>query len=1010
MTKFLNSKGKTPLLLILYILSMPFLSFLLRAGKILDPPQATITGTVTQYTGVPLAGVNIVVESKYKGAISDLDGTYQIEANADDVLIFSMVGYKTQIIQINGRDEISIQMEEDVTALEEVVLNAGYYTISDKKSTGSIAKVKANIFDKQPVNNPLAAMQGHVAGVNIVQTTGLPGGGFNIEIRGRNFLNGVSDPLFIVDGVPFNSQSLGASRVSGQIMGGSISPLNAIDPNDIESIEVLKDGDATAIYGSRGANGVVLITTKKGQSGKTRVEAHVSTTMGQVSHFLDLMNTNQYLEVRREGIANDGYGDLLNDPNYDFFWPDVKLWENERYTNWQEELIGGTAFRNNYKLSLSGGNDLTQFLISSSFQNETTVFPGDSKYQKANIRSNVNHQSENRRFSINLSLGYTNENNTMPTVDFSTKAYTLEPNAPKIYDEEGNINWENNTWDNPLASLDETYNAEINTLFANTLVSYKLTTNLKFQSNIGFSDYRLDSYRSMPSSARNPGLGVTPQNYSNHTINNARRTSWIVEPQLNYKKGWDLWELDVLVGTTFQEEVSNQLVQRGLGYPNDGLINNLTAAETIEIFSDTDGEYKYNALFGRVHLEFMDKYIINLTGRRDGSSRFGPGRQFGNFGALGAAWIFSNEGFFKENAALSFGKIRASYGTTGSDNIGDYRFLDTYSVTGNNYNNISLLEPTGVFNPLFGWEANRKMEVALELGWLKDRIFINTSYYKNKSSNQLIGIPLAATTGFSELTGNFDAEVENTGWEFDLRTINIQSNKLNWKTTFNLTVPRNKLVSFEGLETSTFSNRYVVGEPLTIAKLYHSLGVDPQTGEYTFEDYNGDTDITSTEDRQWIEDLAPTYYGGLGNSISFGSWSMDMLFQFKKQMAYNTLRFVATPGFKGNTPESLYDRWTQTGDNAPIQKSAGGLAGGQDLGALQRDSDAAISDASYVRLRNISLNYRVPSAHSDLDFQVYLQGQNLWTWTNYDGPDPEQPASTRLPPLRQMTLGFKISF
>lgn len=295
MKKSLKCLSRTNLFLLLYILISPLLAQQMQAGTILEPPQSTISGTVTNRTGEPLAGVNIVVESKNIGTISDMDGTYSIQAGPNENLVFSIVGFRTLKLPIDGRNTINIQMEEDVTQLGEVVLNAGYYSVSEKERTGNIATIKANIIEKQPVANPLAAMQGHLSGVNIVQNTGVPGGGFSIEVRGRNFLSGVTDPLFIVDGVPFGSQSMGVSRLSSQIVGGGISPLNAINPNNIESIEVLKDADATAIYGSRGANGVVLITTKKGKAGKTRFDTQLSTSLGEVSHFLDLMNTEQYL-------------------------------------------------------------------------------------------------------------------------------------------------------------------------------------------------------------------------------------------------------------------------------------------------------------------------------------------------------------------------------------------------------------------------------------------------------------------------------------------------------------------------------------------------------------------------------------------------------------------------------------------------------------------------------------------------------------------------------------------
>jgi hypothetical protein len=466
----------------------------------------------------------------------------------------------------------------------------------------------------------------------------------------------------------------------------------------------------------------------------------------------------------------------------------------------------------------------------------------------------------------------------------------------------------------------------------------------------------------------------------------------------------------VLLGTTFQKETAQQFVQRGRGYPNDQLIRNLAAASTVEVLGDSDSEYAYTAVFGRVNINFLDRYILNLTGRRDGSSRFGPGRQFGNFGAVGLAWLFSEEKLLADSSWLSFGKLRASYGTTGSDNIGDYRFLDTYDVTGFDYDGTTILEPTGIFNPLFGWESNTKLEVGLELGFFRNRLRLETSFFRNRSSNQLIGIPLAATTGFSELTGNFDATVENTGLEVDLNAMMVQGKEFGWSTRFTLTVPRNRLLAFDGLEESTFADRFIIGEPLTIVRLYESLGVDPETGIYQFEDFNGDGDITSLGDREWLEDLAPKFYGGFGQNIRWGNLGLDFFFQFKKQKAYNELRAFAVPGARRNLPIRLLDRWQEPGDEATVQLASAGLAPSEDTGALQSRSNAAVSDASFIRLRNITLNYRVPNLADRLDINVYLQGQNLWTITNYTGPDPEQPSTVRLPQLRQLTLGLQLGF
>jgi len=975
-----------------------------------------VTGKVTNLDGVPLPGVTVRIKNMNRGVATDFNGDFKIMVpDESSVLVFTSVGYRSQEISVGKLRTVNISLEESVSELDEVVLNAGYYKTSQRKATGNIARIDKKTIENQPVNNPLGALQGYVSGVDIRQTTGVPGGGFEIEIRGRNFINGGTNPLFIVDGVPFSSESLEATRVGSQINQANVSPLNALNPQDIESIEILKEADATAIYGSRGANGVVLITTRKGKAGKTQFTANLSTSLGKVSQFRNLMTTDQFLEVRREGAVQDGYGSFLEDPAFDFFWPDITVWGQDRYTDWQKELIGGTAFRNNVQLSISGGSDQTQFLISGAHQKQTTVFPGDSNYKKTTVHSNVNHQSKDGRFSLNFSTNYAIENNDLLRQDPTSLAYSLPPNAPAVYDEEGNINWENNTFrDNPMAQMLRDYQVQTKTLIANLGVSYRLLSSLEFKTNLGYNNSEYGSFNTFPHDSRSPGDGYTSRTGSIIDLNTSARDSWIVEPQINWMQEWNGLKLDVLVGSTFQQETTEQFVQRGRGFASNQLIQNIAAAETVEIVDDIDSEYNYQAFFGRLNLNWKDRYIVNLTGRRDGSSRFGPGKQFGNFGAVGAAWIFSNENFLKDNPTFNFGKIRASYGTTGSDNIGNYKFLDTYTTSNEQYNGINIMEPSGIFNPILAWEENKKLEFGLELGFFKDRLVLNTSWYRNRSSNQLIGIPLAATTGFGSLEGNFDAVVQNTGFELDLNTVNVQGKGFRWTTSFNITVPKNELLKFDDIENSTFANRYEVGKSLNIRYLFRSLGVNPETGLYEFEDFNNDGLTDRTNDRQVTRDFTPDLYGGLGNTLRYKNLSLDFFFQFKKQLGYNYYRDQNLPGYPRNLPVDFYDRWQEPGDIAPYPRATAGLDFSGDLpyvGGYQATSDAAVTDASFIRLRNVLLTYRIPKGFSlGLDASVYLQGQNLLTITGYRFGDPEQTSFNYLPPLRQFTLGLNLNF
>lgn len=431
--------------------------------------------------------------------------------------------------------------------------------------------------------------------------------------------------------------------------------------------------------------------------------------------------------------------------------------------------------------------------------------------------------------------------------------------------------------------------------------------------------------------------------------------------------------------------------------------------KTVRVLLDEETLYKYQAFFGRINFNYQQKYIANLTARRDGSSRFGPGKQFANFGALGFAWLFSNEKFLQNSRYLSFGKIRGSYGTTGNDQIGDYQFFDTYSVNGVLYNGISGLSPTRLFNSDFGWETNKKLEAALELGFFKDRIFTSVEWYQNKSSNQLVGIPLPGTTGFSSMQANLDAVVQNRGFEFTVRTVNFNSGNFNWTTSFNLTVAKNKLLSFPNLASSTYSQQYRVGQPLNIQLLYKFNGVNPQTGIYQFEDLNKDGLLTAAEDRQIIADLNPKFYGGLQNRLAYKGVSLDFLFQFvsKDSKAYS----MSSAGTMSNKHVRLLDSWSSQGDTGPYQiYTAGFNSSAVTANSLFNQSTASITDASFIRLKNIALSYKLPLSLNDSQCTIMLQGQNLLTFTRYDDGDPEFTTYGYLPPLKVITAGIQLTF
>ncbi|WP_119790840.1 SusC/RagA family TonB-linked outer membrane protein [Flavobacterium anhuiense] len=971
----------------------------------LFPQQHQIQGTVTDGTN-PLPGVTISIKSKKNNAvISDYSGQFSISCSPHDTLVVSYISFKTVMVPIKGRKLVDVQLIYDSTTLQEVRINAGYYSVKDKEKTGSIARITAKDIEKQPVSNVLAAMQGRMAGVSITQTTGSPGGGFDIQIRGRNSLrSSANNPLYIIDGVPYASDPIGVTATSAVLYGGT-SPLSGLNPNQIESIEVLKDADATSIYGSRGANGVVLITTKKGSMGDTKYSAKYSRGFGSIAHFANLMKTPEYLKMREQAFKNDGYQSF---PTEAF---DVNgIWDKNRYTDWQETLLGGIADFIDAQASVSGGSNTTKFFIGAGYNKETTVLPAEFAYQKRNLRVNLNHRSPNQKFTLDFTAGYTAQGNNLPSLDFTSQARMLAPNAPALYTETGDLNWENSTFSNPLAALEGKYRGQTYDMVSNAVLGYRIKPNLQIRANLGYTALNHEESTTIPSTIYDPSYGVGSE-FSILNITNTTRRSWIAEPQLNYKRDYGNLALDLLAGATYQNLDSGILTLRGTGFPSNSMIHNLGSATNVVVASNSETNYKYQAFFFRANINYDSKYILNFTGRRDGSSRFGANNRFATFGAIGAAWLFGKENWFKDSRTISFGKLRASYGTTGSDQIGDYQFLNTYTTTNVNYNGIIGLAPSRLYNPNFGWETNKKLEVAIELGFFNDRIFITGAWFRNLSSSQLVGIPLPGTTGFSSVQANLGAKVENKGIELTLRTINIRHSNFEWSTSLNMSFLDNTLIEFPNLQGSTYANQFVIGKSTNIRKMYKVKGVNPQTGIYEFLDYNNDGIITAS-DRQHVADFTPKYFGGLQNSLRYKNFQLDILFQFVKQSNYSFTVSSGPPGGMVNYPAELNNSWTQAGDNTSLQIFTTGINSAA-IAAYDRfsSSDAAVVDASYIRLKNFSFSYKLPSDWlKSIECRLIAQGQNLLTFTKYKGNDPEFIGNGYLPPLRTVTTGIQLDF
>jgi TonB-linked SusC/RagA family outer membrane protein len=974
-----------------------------------------VRGRVVDSLGNGLPGASIKVKNGKGATTSNANGEFYLQ-NVDEnaVLVITYIGYETrEVTAVASLGSVVLKMSD--SKLSEVQVIA-YGKVEKKYLTSNIQDIKADAIASQPVTNPLLALQGRIPGLFIQQTSGNTGSGVNVLIQGANSMLNGNIPFYVIDGVPYSSNNL--ISLNGNLNNGEGAALNFINPADIESVSILKDADATAIYGSRAANGAILITTKKGKAGDTRVNVDMQTGWGQISRKLDLMNTSQYLDLRKEAIKNAG--GTIGESDYDL----NGTWDVNKSHDWQDILVGGTAKYTNLQASISGGTSNTRFYAGGGYNRQTTVLPGNLADSKGNVHFSLNHMSNNQKLKFDLSGSYQQDINNFSIDDFMSSAISLAPNAPDLYNADGSLNWgkipgvENGySFFNPLAALLSKYKGKNNNLISNSTVGYEIVSGLELKTSLGYTRYTADESTITPITAIRPD-NINPDsrsaNYSNRYIN-----SWIIEPQLSYTKRVGLGNFDGLLGATFQEYDTYNRRYAASGYTSDGQLENIQAATSVQAFGAEQSTYKYSALFGRLNYRYQNKYIINFNLRRDGSSRFGSENLFHTFYSIGGAWLFADENFSKSLFPfLSKGKLRVTYGTTGNDQIGDYGFLNLYNsyFVGNTYQQMVSLVPRGHTNPYLQWEETHKLNLGLDIGVLKDRVTFNINYFRNRSSNQLLLDPLLIQTGFPSVRRNLPATVQNTGWEMMLDASPLKNTAVKWETSINLTIPKNKLVRFDGLANSAYVNSYVIGQPTSIIKVFDFMGVNSQTGLYEFRTAKGEitTAPVDPSDKTAIVDLNPKYYGGFYNSLSYKGFELSALLQFVKQTGPNYRFGASAPGLlNANQPITYLDRWKTSGDNSNLQKVNLDFSEFFPPYLSATNSSAAYSDASYVRLKTACLSYTIPSpwlhkAHI-YSAKIFMQGQNLFTITNYDGTDPETKSNGSLPTLRMYMLGVSLT-
>lgn len=978
----------------------------------IEEGEFKLNGTISTENNTELQDVSIYMPRLQKFVFSDADGNFSIsDVKIGDSITLALVGYN-ELSEVVDNSKMLFFLTKKSNDLEDVQVLAYGQTTNRRLNTGSSVKVTAKELERTATLDPVQALQGRVPGLVITPNSGLAGANSNITLRGVNSTsqasgvnsyNSTNTPLFIVDGIPFNNNSLTQLGNSSQY-GYQESPFKSIDPNNIESIEVLKDADATAIYGARGANGVILITTKKGRKDGLNFNLNIGTTMQHIPKYVKMLNTTQYLELRRQAYANDLADGNVFEPMDATNSPDVLAWDTTINHNWAKEYFNKWAHLNTVDFSVNGGNAYNSFSASASYNNQTTIYNSHSGIDRGSFMLTGNHSSKDGKFSINAMLSYSVDRNRV--IPMSLDNFINLPPDFSLYNSDGSINWAlGGSSGNPIAAQMNTMRNHTKSFNSSFNLSYEILQGLSFKLNAGYNWMYLNEFGQNPIASQDPSngtmLGSSQKSFSkNYTLN--------VEPQLNYEKYLGKNHFSVLLGGTYMKTSTLVNGESAIGFTSDKDLNDYSKAQAIN-YTYQEGTYKFLSGFARVGYDYDSKYVINLTGRRDGSSRFGPGKQYGDFGSIGAAWNFSDEKFFEwMKPAISFAKLRGSYGITGSDQIGDYQYYVNYDFVYSPYQDQLGYYPQNLYNSDYQWESTKKLDIGLELGFWDNRLYFTGDYYRNVTGNQLTGYQLPTFTGEDHVMANLNAKTQNTGFEFTLRFDEIKSKDFNWTTNFNFAIERNKLLSFPGLATSGYQTYYFLGKPISNITGYTNAKINPADGSVSVEDINKDGTITVEGDQGYIGSKLPKYTGGIENTFTYKNLSLDVFFTFKNQ-AYTQV-YTFQPGSTYNQPEIVWGNiWQERGDVKKFPKASTTYT--NDM-YLFNNSLAAYYSGSYLRLQSATLNYSLPKnwikRFGFTKFDVYAMSNNLFTFTSNPGFDPETGMS--MPNLRSFTFGIRTSF
>lgn len=966
--------------------------FLLFCSPFLHGQELRVTGKVTDEKGETLPGVNIRIKGLGGGTQTNSNGSYTLAIpSPKSILVYSYLGYSSQEIEMEGNNVVNVTLKEDKKQLEEVVV-IGYGTLKRRNVTSSISSVSAAEIERSTSVGIEQAIQGRATGVQVVSNSGQPGSGVQIRVRGTGSILGGNEPLYVIDGFPINNEQTGSDQ-GGQ---DRINGLSGINPSDIESIEILKDAAAQSIYGSRGANGVILVTTKRGKSGKAAISLSTYSGFQTFDKFYNLLNGSQFTDLVKDAAQK-----------YPNLGIDVTRLNSNANTDWQNQIFK-TGFTQSTNVSLQGGADKTRYFVSGSYYNQTGVVVG-SGYNRATVRTNIDQTiNDHIKLGINVfaSSGINNRirNNGSPNFqDNYNGNNAYGPNvlssalvASPLYTplrSDGLYNSDttqisNNQ--NPVALAKEADLRSNNFRgIANAYIDVEILKGLKYRFNGGY-DFR--------SEEENFYFPPIPNVFGSGrvTVGGYNEKNYVLENYLTFNKLFGKHNLTAVAGQSYQYSKFQSNIAGISGVTLPG-VRTLDAGTLNPFARNNIEDYSFASLYGRINYEFSDKYLVQLSARSDGSSRFGPNNKYGFFPAASVSWRISNEKFMKNQQLLSDLRIRASLGRVGNAEVGNYdwrarlsplrAYLGGTGVTVLNFANLD-----------YSWENVEQLNIGLNTGFLNDRIIFTADYYDRTTKDFLFNSRIPQTTGFSTARSNA-GDLQNKGFEFGLVSNNIRNNTFTWKTSLNISFNQIKLTrknpNVDDIQSGPYGNaiRADVGKDVGYYLFQLEPNVDSQTGNIVVRDQDKNGKIDDA-DKVFLGSPFPKHIGGFNNDFNYKNFDLSVFFQWSYgNKIYNSTRaYIEELGKGNNQSTAVLRRWQKPGDitDIPVVSWNGSNSG--------FPSSRFLEDGSYLRLKNVQLGYKFSLKSLEKlkiqSLRLYATSQNLLTFTNYKGFDPEVSGSS----------------